>query len=111
MNKWLAVLLLFLFLFLAIGSIILGNKVRKVDVNVLHPAPTTVSVKQPEPSTTDIPKLSVVAQKFEVPWGLVFLPDNSILFTERPGRVRIITNGSLRSEPVLTINDVNQQGE
>src|SRR5688572_25185746 len=56
---------------------------------------------------------TVIAQDLEVPWALVFLPDKSILVTERPGRVRIIDkNGNLAAEPVLEIPVVRKiQGE
>lgn len=54
----------------------------------------------------------IVADKLEVPWGMVFLPDKSILFTERPGRVRFISaDGKLTIDPVLILNDVKRIGE
>lgn len=60
----------------------------------------------------DIPRLTTLAVNLEIPWALVFLPDKSILFTERPGRVRIIDNkGILNPNPVAVINDVRHQGE
>jgi glucose/arabinose dehydrogenase len=31
----------------------------------------------------------------EFPWGMALLPDNRLLITEKPGRVRIYTNGKL----------------
>ena len=44
------------------------------------------------------------AEKFvsglEIPWGLAFLPNGDILVTERPGRLRIIKNGSLQPKSV-----------
>ena len=52
----------------------------------------------------------------EVPWALVFLPaqsgqlDNDALVTERPGRVRLIQNWNLISQPVLTLNVVESPG-
>lgn len=58
-------------------------------------------------STTD-----VVAQNLEIPWGLAFLPDKSILLTERPGRVRMLDKeGNLQPSPVATIQEVKHIGE
>ena len=58
------------------------------------------------------PRLSVLAENLEIPWALVFLPDRSILFTERAGRVRIIDSESnLASSPVAVIEEVLHQGE
>ena len=47
--------------------------------------------------------IETVAKDLEVPWGIAFLPDGSLMFTERPGRVRLIENGKLRPEPVFTV--------
>jgi len=63
-------------------------------------------------SVQEPPEVTVVAQNLEIPWGLVFLPDKSILFTERPGRVRVINkDGKLLPEPLATIPSVKQIGE
>lgn len=40
----------------------------------------------------------VLAQNLDTPWSLVFLPDATILMTERPGRVQLIQEGK---EPQL----------
>jgi len=40
------------------------------------------------------------ARGLEYPWGLTFLPDGSMLVTERAGRLRIIRNGVLDPKPV-----------
>ncbi|CAM4075786.1 Glucose / Sorbosone dehydrogenase [Pedobacter westerhofensis] len=51
-------------------------------------------------------QIDTVAENLRVPWQIVFLPDKSILFTEREGRVRIIRNNKLISRPVFNLNDV-----
>lgn len=55
--------------------------------------------------------IEVVAQNLEVPWGFAFLPNGDLLFTERPGRVRIVEGGTLRKDPVFTVPDVESSGE
>ena len=42
----------------------------------------------------------VVTKALEYPYSLAFLPDGSILVTERAGRLRIIRNGVLDPQPV-----------
>src|SRR5438309_7893747 len=34
------------------------------------------------------------------PWGIAFVPDGSMLVTERPGRLRVIRNGALDPTPI-----------
>jgi aldose sugar dehydrogenase len=57
---------------------------------------------------TDTKKVRVVplAQNLESPWSMVFLPGGDILFTERPGRLRLITNGKLDPEPIAGVPEV-----
>jgi len=45
-------------------------------------------------------KVSVVTKGLSHPWSLAFLPDGSILITERVGRLRIVRNGVLDPTPV-----------
>lgn len=45
-------------------------------------------------------KQDVLAEGLANPWSLAFLPDGSILVTERPGRLRVIRDGALVTEPV-----------
>lgn len=45
-------------------------------------------------------KVSVVARGLSHPWSLAFLPDGTILITERAGRLRALRNGVLDPAPV-----------
>ncbi len=64
------------------------------------------------PPAGDIPLATSLAQKLEIPWALDFLPDGSLVFTERPGRVRLLDAGKgLLPEPLLTIDEVAHRGE
>lgn len=56
-------------------------------------------------------KVETFASGLEVPWAFAWLPNGDMLVTERPGRVRIIEKGKLRSEPVFTVPDVEPSSE
>ncbi len=46
------------------------------------------------------PQIQVITEGLEHPWGVAFLPDERILVTERPGRLRVIEQGRLLPESV-----------
>lgn len=56
-------------------------------------------------------RIETVATGLEVPWAFAWLPNGDMLFTERPGRVRLIEGGKLRAEPVFVVPDVEPSGE
>jgi glucose/arabinose dehydrogenase len=45
-------------------------------------------------------RVVVVTKGLSHPWGLAFLPDGSVLITERSGRVRLIKDGVLETNPI-----------
>ena len=55
-------------------------------------------------------RLAVVARGLEQPWSIAFLPDGSLLVTERIGRLRVIRNGRLMREPVAGVPAVQTGG-
>jgi aldose sugar dehydrogenase len=88
------------------------------------PAPPPTQPPQPSPpvggpapvetfTTTDGVRVAVqvVASRLEIPWALAFAPDGRLFVSERPGRVRILQDGMLVSEPALTISDVFTRDE
>jgi glucose/arabinose dehydrogenase len=52
-----------------------------------------------------------VADGLVNPWSIAFLPDGDILITERPGRLRIVRNGTLLPDPVTGVPEVLAEGQ
>ena len=52
-----------------------------------------------------------VAEDLENPWSMAFLPNGDMLFTERPGRLRIIRDGVLQADPIAGVPAVRAQGQ
>lgn len=55
-------------------------------------------------------RVSVVSQELEQPWAIAFLPDGSMLVTEREGRLRLVTAGVLDPEPISGVPVVRTDG-
>src|SRR5678815_5237817 len=52
----------------------------------------------------------VPTKGFNQPWSMAFLPDGSILVTERAGRLRIVRNGILDPTPIAGVPAVAATG-
>ena len=55
-------------------------------------------------------KVNTVVDSLSSPTSMAFIDNNNILVLERSGKVRLISDGILREEPVLTVS-VNTEGE
>ena len=51
-------------------------------------------------------RVSVVTDGLTYPWGFTFLPDGSVLVTERLGTLRVIRNGVLEPTPLSGVPEV-----
>lgn len=55
-------------------------------------------------------RVVVVAKGLSHPWSLAFLPDGSMLVTERGGRLRVIRDGVLDPQPIAGVPEVRAMG-
>jgi aldose sugar dehydrogenase len=52
-------------------------------------------------------KVTEIATGLDHPWSMAFLPDGSMLVTERQGRLRLIKGGLLQSQPIAGVPAVH----
>ena len=55
-------------------------------------------------------RVETVVTHVEVPWALAFATDGRLFFTERPGRLRVVSDGKLAPDPVARL-PVKASGE
>jgi aldose sugar dehydrogenase len=86
---------------LLIGALALAPHVPAADA---PRSPTPAS----EPKVFDV---TTIAKGIENGWGFVFLPDNRMLVTERPGRMRIVGSDGSLSAPLQGLPRIAVQGQ
>lgn len=75
-------------------------------------APQGPAPHSAQPESKDIGlKVETVARGLEHPWGLAILPDNRMLVTERPGRLRIVEQDGRLSQPLTGVPRVFANGQ
>lgn len=52
----------------------------------------------------------VVTKGLVQPFSMAFLPGGGILVTERPGRLRLVRNGTLETTPIAGLPPIHAQG-
>lgn len=56
-------------------------------------------------------RVVTLVEGLEHPWSLAFLPDGRMLVTERPGRLRLISEGKLDPRPIDGLPEITAQGQ
>jgi glucose/arabinose dehydrogenase len=72
---------------------------------------TAPAAPQTFPSSAGPLVVETVAGGLEHPWSLAFLPDGTMLVTERPGRMRLVTRGGKLSRPLAGVPRVYARGQ
>jgi glucose/arabinose dehydrogenase len=75
--------------------------------------PTLPFPDAPQVFETLGPSIRVVpiAKGLANPWSIAFLPNGDMLVTEKPGRLRVVRNGTLVPEPVTGVPEVVAMGQ
>jgi glucose/arabinose dehydrogenase len=94
--------------FITISGFIFYRQNR--DTTVI-PNPQQILNKNPEPqNSSDTADFKIIAENLDTPWAIAFLPDQSVLVTERQGRVIHITKDD-QPKIVATITSAKEIGE
>jgi glucose/arabinose dehydrogenase len=94
--------------------LLLGGLSAPVAVGAYPVSPKTVMSLQrgdhaqalPRAKTKQRFRVVTLATGLEHPWGMAFLPDGTILVTERPGRLRRVTDRGLDPQPIAGVPEV-----
>jgi aldose sugar dehydrogenase len=80
-------------------------------VAIADVAPEPVRGPPPPPQPAKVVetgyKVTEIAKGLDHPWSMAFLPDGSMLVTERVGRLRLIKGGSLLAQPIAGVPAVH----
>ena len=74
-------------------------------------AQAAVVVSEGEAQAVEDLRTSTIVSGLEHPWGMAWLPDGSMLVTERPGRLRLIRDGALVETEIAGVPEVLDAGQ
>jgi glucose/arabinose dehydrogenase len=64
----------------------------------------------PKPVTQQGYKTEILAENLDIPWAIDFLPNGTMIFTERVGRVSILDNGTTKTVGNINVTQMGESG-
>lgn len=104
MNKLLIVIPLIVLLIIIV---LVRNNSSQLPFNPLSPSPQTSPATS---SQKDKSQPEVIASNLAVPWALAFLPDKSLLVTERAGTVKLLKDNNLQEVGKINVKQIGESG-
>lgn len=98
-----------------IGSVAVGLAIAACSLTPANTAPSTPTATTAEASPAQVASASGSTQKFRQvtiveglvrPWSLAWLPDGTLLITEKAGQLRRVRNGKLEPTPIAGVPEV-----
>ncbi len=81
-------------------------------LTLLLAAPACAQAEPPAPAATARGfRQTILLRGLEHPWGMAWLPDGTLLISERPGRLRIVRDGVLDPQPIAGVPAVLAAGQ
>jgi len=85
--------------------------VAQGDPNTTYQPALPGQTRAPEQISGVTLETQTIATGLVRPWAIAFLPDGRMLVTERPGRIRIVTQDGAMSEPIAGVPAVIHRGQ
>lgn len=94
-----------------IGSTLVGLSIAACSLTPANTAPATptngsTEVSSAPASTAQGFRQTTIVEGLERPWSMAWLPDGTMLITEKAGRLRIVRNGKLEPTPIAGVPQV-----
>jgi glucose/arabinose dehydrogenase len=74
--------------------------------NIIYRCRSAAKVRENVPKPSEFPyEVEIIAENLNVPWAIDISNEGNLYFTERSGTIRIIEDGKLNPEPLITFRE------
>lgn len=92
-------------------GLLLMNSAFSNSASATHTPEPAACTRAPPLASDFSYKLETVSDQLEYPWAMTFLPNHQMLITERPGRLRIVTQAGEVSAPIQGVPTVDNRDQ